>query len=562
MSKHDKIAKLKEYIKNFVIKELEKDEEIDEVSTTVTAGGSQGTGIHYDTPKAFSSGSAVGHKSPEVGGYKKVNESYVSSGNVSDVFLKLKSKGFGNKKFGDISKELSKYYKTPGLADVMASMFKEIWMKGKKKEAEKEVLDWIKTVAKKSKLESVKEDIDVGHKDDEPDMLKSTAMEIVDYGKKLYDALDKYDEMEDEIDFPNWWQSKLIVAKDYLQKAYHYLDSEEKKDGVQESINEKLSVDPRKVYGGTGAKQGMVLTAQKGLQKILDLSKKNPSNVFKVSDDNYTNFGPYYVKNGKIAKYTVANPNYDLQKNKVRSLKVPSDVILKFTINEGYGEMMDELEKIYRPTGAPPIAKEALKDLADEYDIGRVLYAARTNRKSFMEVMDMKIDQLQSQYVNKKHIDTIKRGKNLKEVKKQEVSALQKLHKDLEKLKNDYIKIARVGDKTLMDREYNNYYETILTARKEIGKLLIIMKNKEMLGEGRYHDWRNDESLTPKQKIGQSVKEIRDSLNELDKTIKMNLKLKTELNVDSRDYWKNTHKALTKISERLVKMANKVGNLK
>jgi len=42
----------------------------------------------------------------------------------------------------------------------------------------------------------------------------------------------------------------------------------------------------------------------------------------------------------------------------------------------------------------------------------------------------------------------------------------------------------------------------------------------------------------------------------------MNLKLKTELKVDSRDYWKNTHKALGKISERLVKLAGKVGNLK
>ena len=39
----------------------------------------------------------------------------------------------------------------------MASMFKEIWMKGNKREAEKEVLDWLKTVAKKSKLESVNE---------------------------------------------------------------------------------------------------------------------------------------------------------------------------------------------------------------------------------------------------------------------------------------------------------------------------------------------------------------------------------------------------------------------
>ena len=41
----------------------------------------------------------------------------------------------------------------------------------------------------------------------------------------------------------------------------------------------------------------------------------------------------------------------------------------------------------------------------------------------------------------------------------------------------------------------------------------------------------------------------------------MNVKLKNELNVDSRTYWKNTHKAMSKISERLVKLANKVGKL-
>src|SRR6056300_896183 len=317
MSKHDKIAKLKEYIKNIVIKELEKDEELEEVSTTATAGiDGTGTG-HYDTPHAFASGSAVGHKSPEAGGYKKVNE--------------------------------------------------------------------------------------------------------------------------------------------------------------------RLSVDPRKVYGGTGAKQGMVLTAQKGLKKILDLSKKNPSNVFLVSDDNYTNFGPYYVKNGKVAKYTVANPNYDLEKNKVRSLKVPSDVILKFTINE---------------------------------------------------------------------------------VSKQEVNALRNLVKGIGNLKKDFSKATYIGDKELRKKDYNKHYETLLDAEKAMVKLMQLFKNKEMLGEGRYHDWRNDESLTPKQKVGKSVREIRDALNELDKTVKMNLKLKTELNMSSQDYWKNTHKALTKISERLVKMANKVGNLK
>ena len=42
----------------------------------------------------------------------------------------------------------------------------------------------------------------------------------------------------------------------------------------------------------------------------------------------------------------------------------------------------------------------------------------------------------------------------------------------------------------------------------------------------------------------------------------MNLKLKTELKMKSEDLLKTHTEALTKISERLVKMANKVGNLK
>ena len=80
--------------------------------------------------------------------------------------------------------------------------------------------------------------------------------------------------------------------------------------------------------------------------------------------------------------------------------------------------------------------------------------------------------------------------------------------------------------------------------------------------EGKYHDFRNDDSLTTKQKIGLAMRETRDSLKKLEKTIDMNVRLKKEMNVDSRDYWKNTHKALHKIGERLVKLAGKVGQLR
>ena len=97
-----------------------------------------------------------------------------------------------------------------------------------------------------------------------------------------------------------------------------------------------------------------------------------------------------------------------------------------------------------------------------------------------------------------------------------------------------------------------------------IEKIAQGMKDKpksESINEGKYHDYRNDESMTPKQKIGRSMREIRDSLTELNKLVKMNVRLKNELNVNSQSYWKNTHKALNKISERLVKLANKVGQL-
>ena len=87
----------------------------------------------------------------------------------------------------------------------------------------------------------ITEDKDIGHQDDEPNMLKSTALEVMEYSKKLYDKLDKYDDMEGEVDFPNWWQSKLTLAKDYMQKAYHYLDSEEKVDGG-EGLKEKFNI--------------------------------------------------------------------------------------------------------------------------------------------------------------------------------------------------------------------------------------------------------------------------------------------------------------------------------
>ena len=121
----------------------------------------------------------------------------------------------------------------------------------------------------------------------------------------------------------------------------------------------------------------------------------------------------------------------------------------------------------------------------------------------------------------------------------------------------EFIKALKKQD----DREVIKNIEYIADLMDFMKDALKNKKYNESINEGRYHDYRNDESMTPKQKIGRSMREIRDSLNELNRLVKMNVRLKNELKVDSRSYWKNTHKALNKISERLVKLANKVGQL-
>ena len=91
------------------------------------------------------------------------------------------------------------------------------------------------------------DDLDIGHQDDEPGMLKQYAYDTAVYAAKLYKELSKYDRMEGEVDFPNWWQAKLIKAKDYISAAQHYLEFEGKEDALdamalEEEINERSSV--------------------------------------------------------------------------------------------------------------------------------------------------------------------------------------------------------------------------------------------------------------------------------------------------------------------------------
>jgi len=139
--------------------------------------------------------------------------------------------------------------------------------------------------------EKVKEgDLDVGHQDDEPRMLKKDIYNMGKYAMEIYKKLDRYDDMEGEVDFPHWWQSKLTKAKSMLQSAYDYLDGEEKISQIDAIMEEKdkLPVDKiekkvkailKKEGGAVGLKPLVDAAKELGASKkdLLDILKKMKS---------------------------------------------------------------------------------------------------------------------------------------------------------------------------------------------------------------------------------------------------------------------------------------------
>ena len=174
---------------------------------------------------------------------------------------------------------------------------------GKYKEDDPELYRLAAGLAKKN----MKEDLDVGHQDDEPKMLKSDVYRIAKMASMLYKQLDNYDNIGEEVDFPHWWQAKIIKAYDYLQAAYGYLDGEEKVaaiDSINEADGSEL-VNTIRMIGGTLSKIEQMMdfgTEQspeviKGLDTVLSVLINIQSNL---ESDRRAGAGPasdYYLEN-------------------------------------------------------------------------------------------------------------------------------------------------------------------------------------------------------------------------------------------------------------------------
>jgi hypothetical protein len=222
----------------------------------------------------------------------------------------------------------------------------------------------VKEASAEEEEHSQEGDLDVGHQDDEPSMLGSTALETAEYAAKLYKKLQRYDNMDGEVDFPHWWQSKLVLAREYMSAAYHYLDSEEKQPALdqlalEENVNERLSGDQR--------------DALMDLQNILDQAAQLGDEAKQIISDTF----PEELRGAEaydIFNFGSSTNSYD---NTLESLI--SDIEQRFSEDEGDEDIEEaELPKKFN-SGKYSVAKlqkahdvitGVMKDLAKKYKAG------------------------------------------------------------------------------------------------------------------------------------------------------------------------------------------------
>ena len=88
---------------------------------------------------------------------------------------------------------------------------------------EEALMNWIESVPEfRQSLKGaglLSEDIDLGHEDNEPHMIKGELYQIGKYAMDLYAILEEIEEAGGEYDFPAWWQSKITTAKNMMSSA-------------------------------------------------------------------------------------------------------------------------------------------------------------------------------------------------------------------------------------------------------------------------------------------------------------------------------------------------------
>ena len=263
------------------------------------------------------------------------------------------------------------------------------------------------------------EDLDVGHQDNEPHMLKKDLYRIAKYAAELYKMMDKYDQ-GGEVDFPHWWQAKVIKARDYMVKAKHYLDGEEKVDQIDAMLNEESDVD-RITYIdiGNGYLQGFNRPHSLNKDELETLGRKIVSSLYKGDIDRAV---------GELTE--IDNSEYAMKLRALKSKPSNSEPSrggidydealtlrgMKAEIEDQIAQLFRDLEQEAEPEGGPIADRygDELNKLEDRlYKINKQLRDYDMNEE--MAVFSSKEDE--DKYIEKMVAKTLEKEKKKKEIK-------------------------------------------------------------------------------------------------------------------------------------------------
>jgi len=290
-------------------------------------------------------------------------------------------------------------------------------------------------------------------------MLKSTSYEIATYAARLYKKLSKYDQLDGEVDFPNWWQSKLILAKDYVSKAYHYLDSEEKqpiidKLALEHTLNEAKYNTVEKVLKKLGrrpSEQELASFITKNYYDVTGVKRgdDDPSRNEKIADlISFYNFDPadfeiawHYAQNESVNEASgefVVYVEKDNGRKKLLHTKKSQRAANMF--------MSKNVDKILNTSGIRSIGSMS----KDEWEKKEAQFAENIKKTGMKTVTKKEWDRTHKDYkgmikgkpyimwFDKKTQSTVYGPVNIKESVNE--STPDQVIKDLDKAKNDLLK--------------------------------------------------------------------------------------------------------------------------
>ena len=248
----------------------------------------------------------------------------------------------------------------------------------------------------------MQEDLDLGHQDDEPGMIKAELYHIGTYAMELYSMMNSLEGIG-EVDFPAWWQSKITTSKNMISGAKHYLEFELKETGIDTLVNDTIKKVKEAHLGNPLNEEDRATRVDKMMSGEYDDEDYKDSKRYddvradldeEIDDEDIVIYdGEEHIIMSRDGNMIYIRPLEDsaiLGKRDV--IKVPARALAyKSDLDKMYDEYKpkDELDE---DMNDPVLMKARAAKMADEKEMARQAALDKKYGSSFMDKLDAEID--------------------------------------------------------------------------------------------------------------------------------------------------------------------------